>query len=250
MVRCITSHFFVENYYNMIYSKINSKNKKRKISKNYLKNNIKSAKYTYRNLSVCYADKQILKIIKITPNLFPEYVILKNRKTLIGLSKKVSEKINSQICKYRSTNHQCFVELVAEDCIDKILKCNQINIFNYIKQKYSQTSFYKKEIQIFPYVFISKGCNILFTLMQKLNEIAFDIKIGAKIYKITNEHITLGEIYGLIKYNQNALKLSQNLNINYQNCVFKLIDKLSIIEKKLKVIIKYMQFIACKFNIK
>lgn len=233
----------------MNYSINNRKNKKCKIYQNYLKKHAKHAKNTYIMLNISTIDKTFSKLLKEQPNLFPEHVVYSQRDTLFALSKKISHKINSQIVRYKSRKALCIVEYIAKDCAKQIILQKEVDVFQYASKVYGYTCFNKKEFKIFPYLLAQYIYTNIFKLLQLLKTYVYEIEYGAVCDSQIFKKLSLANIYGIAKYNQNYTQIAQNLRINYKKCVFKFISKLLNIELKLKICTKYLRYLSLKFGL-
>ena len=227
----------------------NYNNKKCKISKKSIKLHPKQRKLYYKKLNITKMDKVISKITKNAPNLFPEYVIYNNKQFIIELSNKIAQKINSQIITYKATNKLCFVEYLAVDCANQILKQDKVDVFQYIQKQYGYCALNKKECRVFPYLLCEKLLLLISQLHSTLASCANQIEFGAKFSGQDIACFSYANYYGLVKYNKNYAKIAYNSNINYKKCIFLFIDKLIKIRDKLTVCINYLKYISNKFHI-
>lgn len=227
----------------------NSKNKKCKTCKNNIKKHVKHAKNTYTKLKISTIDKSLLKLFNKQPNLFPEYVIYRQNHTLFELSKNISQKINSQIIKYKSKKSLCFVEFLGADCARQIFLQQEVDVFKYAFNTYGYNSLNKKELKIFPYVLSNYIFVAIIKVMKLLNRYAAEIEYGALCKNKLPTNLSLANIYGVVKYNPNYALIAQNLNVNYKKCVFDFVNKLSNIELKLQICVKYLKYLSSKYNL-
>ena len=230
----------------MIFSINNYKNKKRKTVKNIFKNSEKQSKMSYTKLNITKIDKTFQKITKSQPNLFPEYVVYNNKQWLIELSKNIAQKINSQILTYKSQKGRVYVDFLAFDCAYQIFRQKRVNIFDYLQTTYGYDCLNKKEQKIFPYLLSKYILSNIILCMKQLKRFSFEIEYGSIVSKkIAN--LSVANVYGAVKYNQNFAKIRQNLTLNIEKCIFIFIDKLFKIQRKLNVCVNYLEYIAKKF---
>ena len=230
----------------MIFSINNYKNKKRKTVKNIFKNSEKQSKMSYTKLNITKIDKVFQKITKSQPNLFPEYVVYNNKQWLIELSKNIAQKINSQILTYKSQKGRVYVDFLAFDCAYQIFRQKRVNIFDYLQTTYGYDCLNKKEQKIFPYLLSKYILSNIILCMKQLKRFSFEIEYGSIVSKkIAN--LSVANVYGAVKYNQNFAKIRQNLTLNIEKCIFIFIDKLFKIQHKLNVCVNYLEYIAKKF---
>ncbi|MBQ8468693.1 MAG: hypothetical protein IJ542_02940 [Clostridia bacterium] len=234
----------------MNYLKINLKNKNRKNGEKNIKNSVVRPVFSYKKLCITKIDKTIVKLSSKTPDIWPQYVIYNNKRLLIDLSKNITQKINSQIERYKSKNRAVLVEFYAKKCAEQVLKQEKVNVFEYLKSTYGAAILNKKEWKIFPYLFLDQLLKIVAKLNQYLIKISKDIRFGATTKEKLSYKFSNPVLYGAIKYNKNLVQIAAFSNINFQKCVFYFFVELSKIENKLSVIIRYIKVVAKMFSIK
>lgn len=224
---------------NIINQIITTKNKNCKIVKIKCKNAQKRIKIGANYIQPTKSDKNIEFILKNNIDLFPFVLILKNKQVFTDISNYLSQKINSQITLFRSVKSITIVEYVAKSCVLNCIKADAVDCEKKLKNNFDILKFYKKELQIIPYLMLNNLLSVVYDIYNKLHEMYLDICIGAKQRNfIFYKNFSLARVYGIVKYNQNMLKYANISKINIKKCVFNFINKLTIYYKKLQLVFK------------
>lgn len=240
---------------NFINQLILKTNKKRKNDKKYSKKCIKTAKIVQKTVKTTQIAKRVQKSIRTPMDIFSLAEFYQNKEHIYALSKYLSQKINSQICRFRGVKSITIVETVAKYAIKECFCGDIYNIDKYIIDNYN--ILYKKEMQILPYLLLNEcltvACNVIRIFHNYYNEIMSGA--SQNIFEYRRKY-SLAKIYGIVKYNQNLLKYIEISNVDVKKCVFAFISKLIWYQRKMHLILKmidnlqkYTNFRGQKLNL-
>lgn len=232
-----------------IISEILHTNKNRKNIKIKVKNRTKIIKIEQKHLKICVLNTQLAFLLKKTVDLFPMQNINKNKQNLIDISNYLSQKINSQILYFRSVKGCIIIDHIAKTCVFSIVKsCSNSQGFD-LNNLINFNGFYKKEKNMLPILLLSYYIKVLTKIIEKLSWINQEIRRGAvqKRFSFINKY-TRARAYGIYKYNQNLLKLTNISLLQIKKCVFNFINKLTNYHKKIVFIFKQINLLLTYCN--
>ena len=207
------------------------KNKNSKNVKITLKNAIKTLKIHYTSAKITKISKKVIKLLTKEPRLYPEYMFFEQKDNKIELLNNLSQKLNSQICKFRSVKRVIFVDYVAKFCADSAVSLKTFDLVSFVQKEFGVQNLYKKETYILPYLVMWQLFTKIIDCYHQMKIIEKQIFDGAKEYSSKNiEKFSDAKIYGIVKYNKNLLIFSNILDLKFQKCVFNLITKLNKIQ--------------------
>ena len=204
-----------------------------------MKKRNKYANVRYKTLNPTNIDKRLSQAMKTNVELYPINPVYKNKDKLLKISKNISQKINTQLNKFRCKNNVVFIDSVAQACVLYCVKNNQSNILLAIEKKCGFDNLLIKEKRILASLLLENALNCVYLLILKLESQYLDILIGAKKrFFFASDNYSLSIIYGVVKYNPNLLKYINISNCDIKKCVFRFLCQLQFYNDKMLLCLK------------